>query len=625
MSMKGLTALVLAGSSYLIADEALAQRTSRPLVFPPAIGDGTRKRNEARRLEDSETSWGKSITVEATGDSVYAVVNPNININSGNQSTLNGAYPNTNFNVCGFDRDPGRNTARCFAVPGDGRVELPPWLREGFYDLFLVTNTKGLDGKVRNPTKRTIVVDIYSKTPEGPDMEITREGEPARQPEGLLEPNLPNPQCDDGLDNDHDGRTDYREDVGCLNALDNNEENPQCSDSVDNDRDGRIDFGRNNISNDPGCSDAQDDNESDDPRVVAERPTDVVAAEDSQIIQPGTGISAEGYVLVAPAWLKTQFTGSNTRTEGTHLGVGGAAGYQWDRFGLGAYTQLDGQGLRTGDVGEDVTIGNDSGITSFDIGVSGRSRFATSRRGELHTKVSLGYLFHLINWNYGGSGPEEVDFRETGSGLILRSGIAMPGLIKRSGRWQWGLVDSLSLEALSLRQEEQTFGMKADYGTKTRFSNTLSTMVQAGQSLQVRAGWQLDSNYSLAWRDEIPQATLNRIGAQIAAGETVDLSGVTRGNVYGHQLALGTTIKPRSWNGYSLILTGVVPLAGTIERYGANAEVSGKRFGFGFGYERVRSSDGGQRVTNNIIPVVFTIHTDTPSLSPNRRVIQTGR
>lgn len=72
-----------------------------------------------------------------------------------------------------------------------------------------------------------------------------------------------NPQCSDGVDNDSDGLVDFPADGGCSDAQDNNETNeggggnPACSDGVDNDSDGAIDFPA-----DTGCTDAQDSDET---------------------------------------------------------------------------------------------------------------------------------------------------------------------------------------------------------------------------------------------------------------------------------------------------------------------------------------------------------------------------
>ncbi|MEE2786921.1 MAG: hypothetical protein VX589_06245 [Myxococcota bacterium] len=67
--------------------------------------------------------------------------------------------------------------------------------------------------------------------------------------------------CSDGLDNDGDGLIDVSQDPGCENAQDPSEVDevrPQCADDVDNDGDGLIDFGP-----DPGCDDFQDNDETD--------------------------------------------------------------------------------------------------------------------------------------------------------------------------------------------------------------------------------------------------------------------------------------------------------------------------------------------------------------------------
>jgi hypothetical protein len=68
-------------------------------------------------------------------------------------------------------------------------------------------------------------------------------------------------QCNDGIDNDHDGKVDFGQDPGCDNADDDDESNPPaCSDGKDNDGDGKVDFGK-----DPGCDNAGDDDESNPP------------------------------------------------------------------------------------------------------------------------------------------------------------------------------------------------------------------------------------------------------------------------------------------------------------------------------------------------------------------------
>jgi len=76
--------------------------------------------------------------------------------------------------------------------------------------------------------------------------------------------------CDDGVDNDQDSRTDYNttpalSDPGCLGPTDASEQCvpglscAMCDDSIDNDNDGRVDFSV--FGADPGCSGPADNDE----------------------------------------------------------------------------------------------------------------------------------------------------------------------------------------------------------------------------------------------------------------------------------------------------------------------------------------------------------------------------
>lgn len=77
----------------------------------------------------------------------------------------------------------------------------------------------------------------------------------------------PTYQCNDGVDNDGDGRIDLN-DFGCDSSTDNDETNAppvyyQCNDGVDNDSDGKTDYPA-----DPGCTSSTDNTESPNPSVV---------------------------------------------------------------------------------------------------------------------------------------------------------------------------------------------------------------------------------------------------------------------------------------------------------------------------------------------------------------------
>ena len=65
--------------------------------------------------------------------------------------------------------------------------------------------------------------------------------------------------CNDGVDNDGDGLTDYPDDTACIGPYDYSEL-PQCSDGIDNDGSGDIDYPA-----DEACSSPNDDTEQDVP------------------------------------------------------------------------------------------------------------------------------------------------------------------------------------------------------------------------------------------------------------------------------------------------------------------------------------------------------------------------
>lgn len=76
--------------------------------------------------------------------------------------------------------------------------------------------------------------------------------------------------CENGVDDDGDGRVDFPDDPGCESADDPGELDPAtaraCSDGVDNDGDGRVDYdvrgdGVVGPEDDPGCASAADDDE----------------------------------------------------------------------------------------------------------------------------------------------------------------------------------------------------------------------------------------------------------------------------------------------------------------------------------------------------------------------------
>jgi outer membrane protein assembly factor BamB len=58
------------------------------------------------------------------------------------------------------------------------------------------------------------------------------------------------PECADGYDDDHDGAQDFPDDPGCRDALERSREAPECNDGIDNDGDTRVDL------DDANCAEA---------------------------------------------------------------------------------------------------------------------------------------------------------------------------------------------------------------------------------------------------------------------------------------------------------------------------------------------------------------------------------
>ena len=69
---------------------------------------------------------------------------------------------------------------------------------------------------------------------------------------------VPRPACDDARDNDADGAADFPDDLGCSSLLDADETDPACGNRRDDDADGRIDWPA-----DPGCESRRDLSEAD--------------------------------------------------------------------------------------------------------------------------------------------------------------------------------------------------------------------------------------------------------------------------------------------------------------------------------------------------------------------------
>ncbi len=126
--------------------------------------------------------------------------------------------------------------------------------------LTLNSSTGEISGTPTVAGTYTFTVDVNDKvTSRYPNFSDTK------QYSVIVTQSTPSAQCDDGIDNDGDGLTDYPSDPGCSSDSDDSEVNSTggggssvCSDNLDNDGDGQVDY-----PNDPGCMNSSDSDEDD--------------------------------------------------------------------------------------------------------------------------------------------------------------------------------------------------------------------------------------------------------------------------------------------------------------------------------------------------------------------------
>jgi hypothetical protein len=149
---------------------------------------------------------------------------------------------------------------RCSASPAVGR-RVAPWL---LVAAFLIAGGLSLDA----PSPAHALARLAQCTNNLDDdsdgkIDFRREPGCASANDANEADPVPLPACSDGVDNDLDGKTDFPQEPGCPSAGNNNEADPMvlpaCSDGVDNnDADGKIDYPA-----DPGCNWAADNAEAD--------------------------------------------------------------------------------------------------------------------------------------------------------------------------------------------------------------------------------------------------------------------------------------------------------------------------------------------------------------------------
>ncbi|MFN2389105.1 MAG: choice-of-anchor P family protein [Actinomycetota bacterium] len=140
----------------------------------------------------------------------------------------------------------------------------------GIRIVFWETNWDPDTGGTTDGTKTVFANALHVTAPGGIDLVVSHSEATAgacAAPKDLKE-------CEDGVDNDGDGKIDFPNDPGCESPKDDDERDlKECEDGVDNDGDGKIDFPA-----DPGCDSPKDDDETDAAEAPPATPVDAQPA-----------------------------------------------------------------------------------------------------------------------------------------------------------------------------------------------------------------------------------------------------------------------------------------------------------------------------------------------------------
>jgi hypothetical protein len=152
-----------------------------------------------------------------------------------------------------------------FAITGDGSIVVGKARNAAYDDVAFLWDSGGGMRELKDVIEIEYGLDIgdwvlrqaTGISDIGPNGDFTVVGI-AINPNGFTEGfvvYLPPTECEDGVDNEPDGQTDYPKDPDCWSALDFSEV-PDCSDGLDNDGDGFSDYPA-----DPECASATDQTE----------------------------------------------------------------------------------------------------------------------------------------------------------------------------------------------------------------------------------------------------------------------------------------------------------------------------------------------------------------------------
>ena len=597
MKGKGLLGIVLASVGYFGSGKASAQSIDPAANLPEGLV-------ERAILNDSSSSWGNSL--EVSGNSVK-LKKGEVEVDSGLYPEFNRTY---NYNQLRFyllDRDNSEKKSKrnpkdrkgnvvegiYLQSKGPVKLKLPNWMIDGPHAVYLLTEPGVVSGIPRNQVGR---IDEYYKLPESSGTlsfgDIPDPDEIARKKKGKKTPSPILP----GEDPEKGEEKQVAAEEELAGTEKGSDERPAP-------------FGR-----DKGANAASTSVGTEQAFLTGGSMLGNEKKEDNGENKFLASMRA-GLIL---GHLNAAFTGSDTRTEGTGGLVGASVGYNFsDNLSAGVFSEYSRRGLQVGDIGRAVSLGTGSDLISFAVGPTARLNLAEGKRGEAHAALAPGYLAHRLHYEY-----DVTDFEEKGDGLVLNADVFLPRLFYNNEKLNLGLRNRTSFEIVDIIQKELNSDVSAEYGLKKRGANELAMTVGVPKyGLGASLGWEYDSVYTLAWKDDLSVESLTRIQNQAENG-AADLTSVTKGNYSGHQIPLSVKFTPTNWNGFYFTGRGVIPAAGNVQRSSLGAGLGHNKYGsLTFTYEKSEADVGNQELSNAGYFLTLDLKTEGNNLLPQRREI----
>ncbi len=224
--------------------------------------------------------------------------------------------------------------------------------------------------------------------------------------------------------------------------------------------------------------------------------------------------------------------------------------------------------------------------------------------GTVDFDFDVGYLNESLGLEQG-----SLKLGEKHKGVVVDGTLGLTKIFVDDPNFNSGFSSDLSVEVVDVTQDNGSF--KPKYGRKTRLANTTKinfTGRSEGTEFSINPGLRIDDDYSLAWKDQLPQSAIDRISREQGSGKpNIDLTEFSKGNVLGLQGGLEFMVEPKNSPVY-IVGRGLYPVSGALERSGVSLGIGGKHWALEGGYLRTEvlgRAVGGQGVYEESVNVGF--------------------